>query len=76
MKEKNEEEFYLITLAGETLHETAIGRKLGRSISGEEVVDAIEKIVHLYLENREEEENFVDVFKRIGIAPFKERVYG
>lgn len=73
---KNEEEFYQITLAGETLHETAIGRKLGRSISGEEVVDAIEKIVHLYLENREEEENFVDVFKRIGIAPFKERVYG
>ena len=73
---KNEEEFYQITLAGETLHETAIGRKLGRSISGTEVVDAVEDIVNIYLDNREEGENFVDVFKRNGIAPFKEKIYG
>jgi sulfite reductase (NADPH) hemoprotein beta-component len=73
---KNEQEFYQITLAGETLHETAIGRKLGRSIAGAEVVDAIEDIVNIYLDSREEGENFVDVFKRIGITPFKEKVYG
>ncbi|MGE4570769.1 MAG: nitrite/sulfite reductase, partial [Gammaproteobacteria bacterium] len=73
---KNEQEFYQITLAGETLQETVIGRKLGRSIAGAEVVDAIEDIVNIYLDNREEGENFVDVFKRIGITPFKEKVYG
>ena len=73
---KNEEEFYQITLAGETLNETAIGRKLGRSIAGAEVVDAIEDIVNIYLEQRAEGENFVDAFKRIGIAPFKEKIYG
>lgn len=73
---KNEQEFYQITLAGETLQETVIGRKLGRSIAGAEVVDAIEDIVNIYLESREEGENFVDVFKRIGVAPFKEKVYG
>jgi sulfite reductase (NADPH) hemoprotein beta-component len=73
---KNEQEFYQITLAGETLQETVIGRKLGRSIAGAEVVDAIEDIVNIYLDNREEGENFVDVFKRIGIASFKEKVYG
>jgi sulfite reductase (NADPH) hemoprotein beta-component len=42
----------------------------------EEVVDAIENIVNVYLENRDEEERFKEVFKRIGLAPFKERVYG
>ena len=73
---KNEKEFYQITLAGENLHETVIGSKLGRSIAGIEVVDVIENIVNIYLEDREEDENFVDVFKRIGIEPFREKIYG
>jgi sulfite reductase (NADPH) hemoprotein beta-component len=72
---KNNVEFYQITVAGETLNETVIGKKLGRSICGDEIVDAIENIVNVYLENRDEEEKFKEVFKRIGLAPFKERVY-
>ncbi len=73
--QKNGEEFYQITLAGETLNETNIGKKLGPSVSGDVVVDAVEEIVNVYLDNREEEERFIDVFKRIGIKPFKEKVY-
>ncbi len=73
--QKNGEEYYQITLAGETLHETNIGKKLGPSVSGDVVVDAVEEIVNVYLDNREEEERFTDVFKRIGIKPFKEKVY-
>ena len=73
--QKNGEEYYQITLAGETLHETNIGKKLGPSVSGDVVVDAVEEIVNVYLDNREEEERFIDVFKRIGIKPFKEKVY-
>ncbi|HIF36520.1 MAG TPA: nitrite/sulfite reductase, partial [Candidatus Thioglobus sp.] len=57
------------------LHETIIGKKLGPSVSGENVVDAVEEIVNVYLDNREEEERFTDVFKRIGINPYKEKVY-
>ena len=72
---KNNVEFYQITVAGETLNETVIGKKLGRSICSDEIVDAIENIVNVYLENRDEEEKFKEVFKRIGLAPFKERVY-
>jgi sulfite reductase (NADPH) hemoprotein beta-component len=73
--QKNGEEYYQITLAGETLHETNIGKKLGPSVCGDVVVDAVEEIVNVYLDNREEEERFTDVFKRIGIKPFKEKVY-
>ena len=73
--QKKGEEYYQITLAGETLHETIIAKKLGPSISGKTVVDAVEKIVNVYLQNRSNEEKFTEVFKRIGIQPFKEKVY-
>jgi len=73
--QKNGEEYYQITVAGETLYKTVIGKKLGPSVSGDIVVDAVEDIVNVYLDNREEEEKFTEVFKRIGIKPFKEKVY-
>ncbi|MDC0981773.1 hypothetical protein OAR51_05620, partial [Candidatus Pseudothioglobus singularis] len=46
------------------------------SVSGETIVDAVEDIVNVYIDNRQQEEKFTDVFKRIGITPFKEKVYG
>jgi len=74
--QKNGKEHYQITIAGETLYKTVIGKKLGPSVSGDNVVDAVEDIVNVYLDHREEEEKFTEVFKRIGIKPFKEKVYG
>ena len=39
--------------------------------------DVIERLIGCYLERRDSEaERFVDVVHRIGIQPFKERVYG
>lgn len=73
---KSGEEYYQITIAGETLKQTSIGKKIGRSISKKDVVDVVEKILKVYLENRKGEENFVTTFARIGLDPFKERVYG
>jgi sulfite reductase (NADPH) hemoprotein beta-component len=49
---------------------------LGPSVSGEKIVDAVENIVNVYIDHRKDEEKFTDVFKRIGIDPFKEKVYG
>jgi sulfite reductase (NADPH) hemoprotein beta-component len=45
-------------------------------VSSETVVDAVENIVNVFIDNRKSEEKFTDVFKRIGIEPFKEKVYG
>ena len=74
--QKKGEEYYQITLAGETLHETNIGKKLGPSVSSDDIVDAVESIVNVYIDNRKKNEKFTDVFKRIGIDAFKEKVYG
>ena len=35
----------------------------------------IEKIISVYVERRSEDEQFLDTFRRIGLDPFKERVY-
>jgi len=54
----------------------AIGRIIGPSFAREQVPDVVEKLVHTYLALRDSEhERFIDVVERVGIAPFKERVY-
>ena len=40
------------------------------------VVDAIERVTDKYLSERTEGERFVDPFRRVGMAPFKEAIYG
>ena len=35
----------------------------------------VSKVIDVYVENRTPEELFLDTFQRIGMAPFKERVY-
>ena len=35
----------------------------------------IERIVRTYVDYREVNEGFLDTFQRIGLEPFKERVY-
>ena len=40
-----------------------------------EMPDVVDKIIKVYLENRTDEERFLDTLDRIGIDPFKERVY-
>ncbi|ESW36219.1 hypothetical protein O164_31320 [Pseudomonas taiwanensis SJ9] len=39
------------------------------------MADVIEKLIAVYVEQRTEEERFIDTYQRIGIDPFKERVY-
>jgi len=37
--------------------------------------DVIERLIETYLEARHAGERFIDTVRRIGIEPFKERVY-
>jgi len=37
--------------------------------------DVIAKIIDVYLENREDGETFLATYYRLGIDPYKERVY-
>ena len=48
---------------------------IGRSFAQDEVAGVIEQIIAVYVENRQPGERFIDVVDRIGIEPFKTRVY-
>lgn len=74
--DKKGREYYQVTLGGRGDRVTRIGEKLGPSFDAEEVPDVIEKILSVFVEKRVEGEQFVDLYERIGIEPFKERVYG
>ncbi len=73
--DKKGEEFYQISLGGSSQRDAAISKLLGPSFAREHMPEVIEKIINVYVENRTEEEAFLDTYRRIGIAPFKERVY-
>ncbi|MEY4591661.1 MAG: hypothetical protein RIR18_556 [Pseudomonadota bacterium] len=73
--DKNDAEFYQITLGGRQGSEARTGKVIGPSFAAVEVPDAIEKIIHVFVANRHEEESFLDTLDRIGIEPFKNTVY-
>jgi sulfite reductase (NADPH) hemoprotein beta-component len=71
------EEFYQITLGGSGDERASIGEIVGKGFSTAEVVDAVETIVDTYLANRQSPaEPFLDAYRRLGPAPFKEALYG
>lgn len=75
--EKKGTELYQITVGGDATEQAAVGNILGRGVTGDEVPDALEKMLNVYVAQRENEnEPFLDAFRRLGEAPFKEALYG
>jgi sulfite reductase (NADPH) hemoprotein beta-component len=74
--DKQGQEFYQITLGGSADSQAAIGKIIGPGFSAEQVPDAIERIVEAYLELRaNDDEPFIEVYRRAGEQPFKEKLY-
>ena len=73
--DKNGEEFYQITLGGSAESDASLGAILGPAVSSADVVDAVESVVETYLAERRGGERFLDTYRRVGAAPFKERLY-
>jgi len=74
--DKKGAELYQITVGGSADENAAIGEVVGPGVPADEVVDAVEKIVGAYLTRRGEGESFIDTYRRLGVAPFKEALYG
>ena len=74
--EKNGEESYQVTLGGSSAEDADIGKIIGPAFSSEDIVDAVESLVGVYLEKRHPGERFLDTYRRVGQGPFKERLYG
>jgi len=75
--DKKGQEFYQITLGGRADEHAQIGKILGAGFSTDEIVDAVETVINIYLSLRENsEETFLDAYNRVGDTPFKEALYG
>ncbi len=68
-------EWYQITLGGSSCKEAYLGDRLGRAVAKNQLINSIEKIIQVYVTERMTEESFLETYRRIGIAPFKEKVY-
>ena len=73
--DKKGAEFYQVTLGGHQDHDASLGDVLGPSFGAEDMADIIEEILNVYLDLRCEGERFIDTYRRVGLTPFKERVY-
>jgi len=69
-------ENYQLLLGGSGAEDVSLGTITGPGFSEDGIVDAIEKATDLYLRERDEGERFLDTYRRLGMAPFKEAIYG
>ena len=73
--DKDGEEWYQITLGGEQGNEAAIGKVIGPSFYADEIPDMMTNIINTYVEQRNDAEPFIETYRRLGVAPFKEAAY-
>jgi sulfite reductase (NADPH) hemoprotein beta-component len=73
--DKNGAEWYQISIGGAQGYGASLGKVIGPSFAAAEVPDVIVELVNVYVEQRHEGERFIDTVRRIGLEPFKERVY-
>ncbi|HWU04754.1 MAG TPA: nitrite/sulfite reductase [Novosphingobium sp.] len=69
-------ENYQLLLGGCEGADTSLGQITGPGFNEDGIVDAVEKATDVYLANKQGEERFLDTYRRIGMAPFKEAIYG
>ncbi len=74
--DKHGEEWYQVTLGGSAGNDAAIGERVGRALSRNEIAGGVERLIRAYLELRsDEEETFIECYRRVGMTPFKARLY-
>ncbi|WP_049721682.1 nitrite/sulfite reductase [Gilvimarinus polysaccharolyticus] len=73
--DKKGEEWYQVMLGGNSGNSASLAKVLGPAFSAEQMPSVVQNVVDTYLEHRNEEELFIDTYNRIGLTPFKERVY-
>ncbi|SMN10999.1 Sulfite reductase [NADPH] hemoprotein beta-component [uncultured Candidatus Thioglobus sp.] len=68
-------EFYQLTLGGSAENDVSLGDRLGPAIEKEQVANTIGLLLDVYVENRHADESFLATYRRLGIEPYKRRVY-
>ena len=73
--DKDGEEWYQITLGGEQGNDASIGKVIGPSFYADEIPDVMTNIINTYVAQRNDDEPFIETYRRLGVAPFKEAAY-
>jgi len=73
--DKQGSEWYQVSIGGSQGNDAALGKVIGPSFAAVEMPDVVERLIDTYIANRHDDERFVDTVQRLGIEPFKERVY-
>ena len=73
--DKNGAEWYQVTIGGEQGNQAALGKVIGPSFAAAEMPDVISSLINNYIDNRHDDERFIDTVRRIGVESFKTRVY-
>jgi sulfite reductase (NADPH) hemoprotein beta-component len=73
--EKSGKECYQITIGGAAGADASLGTVIGPSVAKTQVAETIARLLDVYVEHREPEERFLETVRRLGVKPFKERVY-
>ncbi|MDO6421186.1 nitrite/sulfite reductase [Saccharophagus degradans] len=73
--DKKGAEFYQVQLGGNAGNNAALAKVLGPAFSAEDMPTVVRKLVDVFVEKRVEGEQFFETYNRVGIEPFKERIY-
>ena len=68
-------ENYQLSLGGSGAEDVSLAKITGPGFDEDGIVDAVEKVTDVYMRDRQDGERFVDTYRRIGMAPFKEALY-
>ena len=69
-------ENYQLSLGGSEAEDVSLAKITGPGFTEDGVIEALETVTDVYLERKEGEERFLDTYRRIGMEPFKEALYG
>ncbi len=69
-------ENYQLLLGGSEAADTSLAKITGPGFDEAGIVDAVETVTDVYLRERDQGERFLDTYRRIGMEPFKEALYG
>ena len=73
--DKDGSEWYQVSIGGAQGNHASIGKIIGPSFSSAQMPIVIDRLLQVYVQQRTEDERFIDTVQRLGIAPFKEHVY-
>src|SRR5689334_18754699 len=73
--DKNGAEWYQVSIGGSQGDDAALGKVIGPSFAAHEMPGVVERLIETYIARRHDDERFIDTVRRLGIEPFKERVY-